>query len=780
MTRDRDHKKGPPATATNRLAPGLSGERRRAFDVATIGLGVISLEGVWLGANAALSKLTGRDESELVGATLEDVTHPDDVASDCEALRRLLDGEAAMIEREKRLVQPSGHEVWIRQRIEATRDNLGRPIHFIWQGQDVSEQRKVKKAWNDAEERLRLVVAHAPIVLCAMDRKGILTLAEGRGLIALGLGKGEAVGRSAFEVLGELLVREPDGRLTKGNDILKRALAGEACGGRVEVGDKAYAAKVVPVGGESGEVLGVVGVATDVTERIRAEAAFRESESSFRWLIERTPEMILAHRGDKIIYVNAAASSALGYAEEGELLGESLDAIAPGDEPKAAMRAVSEGSERPRAVELRRRDGRPLLAEVVGVSVTFSGAPAIVSIARDVTEREQQKAHLLQTDRLVALGGLAAGVAHEINNPLTYVLGNLDLVSRSLRARADEYRGAGVVSGEEVARVLDGLAHAIAVSRDGSERVRRIVRDLTTFARIESDDRALLDVRAVLSPVINLVQNELRHRARFEKDFRDVPLVDANEGRLGQVFMNLLLNAIHAIPEGDAEHHEIRVRTFTDEAGRAIVEFEDTGRGMPEEIVHRIFEPFFTTKPVGGGTGLGLSICHGTVTALGGEISVRSALGAGSSFKVAIPPAIRPVASLRNPPRSLRPIRARVLVIDDEPLVGGMLRRGLSQHEVQVVTSAREGVEMFQRGERFDVILCDLMMPDMSGMELGELVESTFPELGSAMVYMTGGAFTDRAQAFRDRGGRWLDKPLDLDELRRVVDEVAHDRRKSA
>ena len=431
-----------------------------------------------------------------------------------------------------------------------------------------------------------------------------------------------------------------------------------------------------------------------------------------------------------------------------------------------------------REFRLRRKGGAPIATELVGVPVIFDGEPAMVSIGRDVAGRKEMQAHILQTDRLVALGTLAAGVAHEINNPLTYVMGNLELVSRLLRARADESRRAETVSGPAIATELEDLSATLGVARDGAERVRRIVRDLTTFARSESDQRALLDVRAVLGPVLHLVSNEIRQRARLTQDLRDVPLVEANEARLGQVLMNLLLNAAQAIPEGDADAHEIGVATYTDDAGRAVFEVRDSGSGIPEEVLGRIFEPFFTTKAVGLGTGLGLSICHGTITALGGEITVRSTPNAGSVFRVAIPAADLPrrQAPAPEPPPSTRRVRARILVVDDEPLIVDALKRTLAHHDVEVSTGAREALDRILAGERYDVILCDLLMPGMTGMELGDALARELPEQAERVVFMTGGAFTAAAKEFLDRvPNPRIEKPLDLGRLDSLIRGIAEE-----
>ncbi len=273
---------------------------------------------------------------------------------------------------------------------------------------------------------------------------------------------------------------------------------------------------------------------------------------------------------------------------------------------------------------------------VLGLEGDVAG---VVGFTADATERVEAEVRLRQRDRLVAVGTLAAGVAHEIDIPLSSVVRSLDFVSQLVRACAEESRAAEVVPGPSVTEALREPATALVHARESAARVRRIARDLATFARSGSERRSLLDVRAILTPVVNLVSNEIRKRARLVWDLRDVPLVRADEARLGHVFMNLLMNAAQAIPEGDVERHEIGVTTYTDEAGRAVCEVRDTGSGIPADVVSRVFDPFFTTKPGGPSSGLGLSICHGIVTALGGEVSVQSVPGAGSVFRVAIPAA---------------------------------------------------------------------------------------------------------------------------------------------
>jgi PAS domain S-box-containing protein len=255
-----------------------------------------------------------------------------------------------------------------------------------------------------------------------------------------------------------------------------------------------------------------------------------------------------------------------------------------------------------------------------------SGRRLMGAVALDITERKAMQAQLVVSDRLAAVGTLAAGVAHEINNPLAFVLSNLSFLSGELHGVARELPHGRTAEMEEVLRE----------AMDGAHRVRQIVRDLRTFSRGDDEVATTVNLQAVLESAITMARGELRMRAQIVREYRDVPQVEGNEGRYGQVFLNLLINAAQAIAPGKPEQNEVRL--VLREAGeRVIIEVRDTGCGMPPEVRARIFDPFFTTKPVGEGTGLGLSICHGIITGFGGEITVESEEGRGSTFRVSLP-----------------------------------------------------------------------------------------------------------------------------------------------
>jgi two-component system, cell cycle sensor histidine kinase and response regulator CckA len=409
-------------------------------------------------------------------------------------------------------------------------------------------------------------------------------------------------------------------------------------------------------------------------------------------------------------------------------------------------------------------------------SVANVGRGLVYAAARDVTEQklteerlaeaeeiqEQLQRQLLFADRMASVGTLAAGVAHEINNPLAYVAANITLMIEELQALAVE-------SPSERLKELGAMAMDVQA---GGDRIRKIVRGLKTFSRAEEERRVVIDVRPLLDQCIDMAFNEIRHRARLVKDYGKIPLVEADDARLGQVFINLLVNAAQSLPEGDSVANEISVVTSTDAGGRAVIEVRDTGLGIPEDVLGRIFDPFFTTKPVGIGTGLGLSICHNIVAGLGGEISVMSEEGRGTTFRVVLPAARRTIEKSAVPAGMPEQVLAcaAVLVVDDEPAIGVVLCRVLRGHQVTVMTTARQALEALASGKHFDVILSDLMMPEMSGMDFYEELARRFPDAAQRVVFVSGGAFTPSAKGFLDRiGNERIEKPFHPQSVRDLI-----------
>ncbi|MBZ4422949.1 PAS domain S-box protein [Myxococcus sp. RHSTA-1-4] len=377
---------------------------------------------------------------------------------------------------------------------------------------------------------------------------------------------------------------------------------------------------------------------TDNALRVRTESTLRRTEAGVHLLIEAFPDPVMVHVGDGVLLsVNPALVQYLGYRDASELAGRHvLDLVRPEDRDAARLHLgqAMEGQRSARAVEmpLMRRDGEVVVADLVTLAVVVDGAPARVTVARDFTERKRTQAQLMLTDRMASMGMLAAGIAHELNNPLAYVLSNLDYLHGTVGPRSRPLSHDELV---ECRQVLDD-------AREGAERMRQIVRQLRVFSRVDDGKEDAVDVHRVLDSVTQMAASTVRARAKLVKEYGEVPPVQGNEGKLFQVFLNLVINAAQAIEEGHSESNEIRLTSYLDDGGRVVVAVRDTGHGIPPEHLRRIFDPFFTTKASGLGTGLGLSICDTIINGMGGHISVESSVGAGTTFRVALnvaPPA---------------------------------------------------------------------------------------------------------------------------------------------
>jgi signal transduction histidine kinase len=410
-----------------------------------------------------------------------------------------------------------------------------------------------------------------------------------------------------------------------------------------------------------------------------------------------------------------------------------------------------------------------------------------LAVEREVREaglraaQRKMSAQFAISERLASAGMLAAGVAHEINNPLAVIMVNLDFVTGLLAQLAPDARsleqGRRAPDGSEgVADALGGrlkeVEEPLRDAREAVERIRGIVRDVKLFSRPQDEERGPVDVKSVVESSIRMAWNEIKHRAQLVKEYGDVPMVDSNEARLGQILLNLLVNAAQAMQEGRASRNEIRVVTKMGEGGRVVIEVRDTGTGIPKEILGRIFDPFFTTKPIGVGTGLGLSLCHRMVTDLGGEITVESEVGKGTVFRVTLPVAKTEPRATARPKALQKPARrARVLVVDDEVAIGRALERSLGRyHDVVTLTSGKEALARIASGERFDAILSDLMMPEVTGMELYEELSRIALDQAKRMIFLTGGAFTERARQFLDKvPNPRIEKPFEIGNILEVI-----------
>lgn len=509
----------------------------------------------------------------------------------------------------------------------------------------------------------------------------------------------------------------------------------------------------------------------DASSRIEAVRALEASEARFRLLVESAPDGVVILRGTALSYLNSAAAAMLGFEKPDEALGKAITSFL---HPPDAVRAETRIEQLQRTgkrftssaeYRARRRDGSELSVEISSMPIEFEGAPATLAVARDITERKAMHEKMVQADRLAAVGTLAAGIAHEINNPLAYVLLGLQYLERELPKLSND-----------PSRLADALARVSEI-KTGAERVGGIVSGLKMFARADEADRGPVDLRTVVDSAIKIADNELRHRARLIRTYETSALVHGNAARLEQVFLNLLVNAAHAVSDLEAARAEIHVRVAPSN-DRVLVEVVDNGVGIHEDVLPRVFDPFFTTKPVGVGTGLGLPICRSIVEGFGGAIVIESAEGRGTKVRISLPAFVEPSAPVEDQVPAAQssyppPDRGRILVIDDEPLVAGLLGRMLSpDHDVAVATSASEALAMMEE-QTFDVIVCDVMMPGTTGMDLYGIIRTNNPRLADRMVFVTGGAFVPRiAEFLASIENPKLDKPIDVKGLLRTVRDI--------
>lgn len=411
--------------------------------------------------------------------------------------------------------------------------------------------------------------------------------------------------------------------------------------------------------------------------------------------------------------------------------------------------------------------------------VSDSAAPVLdeeqllgaVMVLRDVTEQKRLQSQLELSDRLASLGTMAAGVAHEINNPLAVVMANASLLLDDLRASNPSPATPDAGAPVRPALKAEEMIEALTEMSTAAGRIGTIVRDLMTFARPTPRGNGDAEVRRAVEWAVRTTAHELRHRARVVITVDDPLIARIDEVRLGQVLVNLLVNAAQAIAPGDVARNEVSISARSGPQGHVVLEVRDSGSGMPLEVQRRIFDPFFTTKPVGAGTGIGLSICRGMVRSAGGDVEVESTVGKGTLFRVILPSvapseAVRPASAATS--ATVR--RGRILVVDDEALVLRTIQRILVDHDVLCTSSIGEAMEVLRHDAEFDLILCDVIMPDATGIDLYESLITIEPDLAAKIVFLSGGALTAKVAAFLSSvSNPRIEKPFSVVQLRNEV-----------
>jgi PAS domain S-box-containing protein len=499
-----------------------------------------------------------------------------------------------------------------------------------------------------------------------------------------------------------------------------------------------------------------------------------------RALFEHVDDAIfIKNAAGRYTLINRAGATMLGKRPE-EILGHTDAEIFVPEAAREIMeidRTILETGEARTYVGRRIIDGseRYLFSTKLRSMDPDSGGACIIGICRDITEREQIERQLATAERLASLGALAGGITHEVKNPLTYALGGLSAAAEDVAAcreslqRLEGELGAALGPGrarELLARsgieagALERVAERLSEARHGAERVHRIVDGLRRFGPMGEAGQADIDVHELLESVIHMAEAELRYRARVVRAYAPTPPVCGQEPLMRQLFLHVLVSVARGIPEGAYHDHEIRIATTA----------------LGEEVQVEISDPVVQGRS-SLQQDLDISVTRYLVAAHRGALELRRQDG-GAVLALRLPCArsgAKQLRPTRAPSQSGRPVeRAHVLVVDDEPLIRSMLRRMLGRaHQVSEAKSGMEALDLLQGGASFDAIFCDLMMPELTGMDVFEWLEDNRPELVARTAFVTGGAFTERGEEFLRRCTRpVLGKPFDRHGVSALLDEL--------
>lgn len=427
--------------------------------------------------------------------------------------------------------------------------------------------------------------------------------------------------------------------------------------------------------------------------------------------------------------------------------------------------------------------------EYSGVEVKTQNESVIMIMTTDVSERNKLKNQALLNDKLATVGTLAAGVAHEINNPISWVMTNLIYIKNNMGAFKKLLQAMYEINQENdmnkrlklieeflipinQSQFIIEFDEMINESLQGVERVRDIVKNLKGFSRMDESDLAPVNIHDVLNVAISMASLEFKYRAKLDKNYaKNLPSILTNSGKLNQVFLNLMINSAQAIPEGNINHHVIKVTTEL--VGNYIrIDVSDTGQGIPPEILPHIFDPFFTTKSAGHGTGLGLPICHEIISHLNGKIEVKSILNQGSIFSVYLPILQEPLNTSCNMEDAGEAQLKKILIVDDEPYLLKSLSNTLKhQYDITTALGGHLAIETLkQHSGKFDAIICDLQMQDVNGADFYYYVSEHYPNLIQRIIFITGGLYSPMLSEFlKTVENSLIEKPFTQDELMNAI-----------
>lgn len=616
--------------------------------------------------NKAQAKLLGvTDPAEAIGKTDFDFFPAEVAQAFYESEKKLLETERPIIDLTEEIRRPDGRIQWLSATKVPLRDAQGKITGYVGVSRDISDRKLADENLRRAEESYRSLVSHIPDVAWTMDAGGHITFMSPKFERISGYGLSD-LAQSGVEFFFQSI--HPDDV-----DRVRRALAAlfqddqpydVECRVRHKNGDWIWIHDRAVATYERDGIRYADGLLSDITERKRAGAALQRSEERARLLFATIPHPVWVYDLEtlRFLEVNEEAVRRYGYRRD-EFLRLKITDIRPPEEAdrlKQDLRQARVPVQVSDPWKHRSKDGRIFEVEISSHTLDYDGREAVLVVAMDITDRKRMEVELRQAQKLEAVGQLAAGIAHEINTPIQFVGDNTRFLTQSFQdvqklleayAKLTE-AAAGNVEHRILQAVKEAqleadweylepeIPKALEQTLDGVNRVAKIVRAMKEFSHVDqSGQRAAADLNRALDSTLTVARNELKYVADVVTEFGDIPTVVCDLGEINQVFLNLLINAAHAIGDvvkGTDKKGSIGVKTWQDD-GQVVVAVSDTGTGIPEAIRTRIFDPFFTTKGVGKGTGQGLTLARSVVERHSGSLTFETSAGKGTTFFVRLP-----------------------------------------------------------------------------------------------------------------------------------------------
>jgi PAS domain S-box-containing protein len=725
-------------------------------------------------ASPSVIRLLGFSPEEVTAQPVSELLTPASLALAVDTLREELEIEAAGIgdPNRMRLLEleeycQDGSTVWTETILSFLRDSKGKPTGILGITRDITERRKAEEAIRESERLYRLLAENAKDVIFTIDMNLRFTYVS-PSITSL---RGFTVQEALLQTPEECLTPES---LSLVMDSFREELALRDAGSLDSTRTKTIELEMICKDGstvwtettfsalvnEDGTTTEIIGIIRDISARRKAEEALRLSEEKFRNVFETSRDLLyIATIDGKMLEHSKSAKELLGYSDE-ELSKMNLqDHYAyPEERDRFVRKILDEGYLENYELKLKKKSG-VLVDTLITAAIRRDASGAVIGLqgaVKDITRMKRLEQQLLQSEKLSGLGTMISGVAHELNNPLTVIMGNTELMLMDKSISLKDNKSLRIIFKE-------------------SERAAKIVSGLLTFAREHRPERRTIKINDIIEESYrlreyNLMTNNIEVILLLSPD---IPPILADPYQLQQVFTNIIHNARDALMETGGG--TLTIRSFC--RGETIsIEFEDSGPGITKENMKRIFDPFFTTKDVGKGTGLGLSMAYGIINEHGGTIEAESAAGSGAKFTVELPVITGPDSNIAEPgPPGTTPVKGKlILVVDDERYIRDLLKQALSErgHKIKTASTVEEAIHLSEQNT-FDAVVLDIKMPGMGGKELYAHIRNNSPELANRMLFITGDVLSDDTQVFlKTSAAKYIEKPFKIDAFIKALNDV--------